>query len=79
MVAHPQNDVGGSRPVSFKPPFELMQIIHSETKEEKYLLRKDKVFFDITEMVGTYTANTGVLILKPNTFVRIDENGRPLS
>ena len=79
IIAHPPSEVGGAKPVSFKPPFELTVIRDSKSGEETILLRKEKVFFDITELVGIWkeTQSAGVTVsLYPSSLVLIDENGR---
>lgn len=51
MVAHPEADIGGAKPVTFKPPFELVQVTDEDQKVH-FLLRKDKVYFQMTDYIS---------------------------
>lgn len=78
MVAHPSSDVGGGRAIAFEPPFDLLVVHDSDTDEYTYLLSKDKVYFDITRMIGSGDIEDGWLELKFDNIVKSDQYGRKL-
>lgn len=80
MVAHPPEDIGGKRPVGFDGTFEAILHYDKDTAEDKVVIRKDKVFFDVTEHVGqAVKTDTGFMItLIFEDVTRFDGEGNPM-
>lgn len=81
LFAYPKDDgAGGRKPQAYKGQFELLIVIDRKTGEEQFVIRKDKVFFDITEHVGAHLRNDkGYIVnLYFDDAIRLDEEGNPL-
>lgn len=81
LFAYPKDDgVGGKRPQAFKGEFELMIVIDRKTGDEMFVVRQDKVFFDVTQHVGQHVrGESGYIVsLVFDDATRIDQDGNPL-
>lgn len=80
LFAYPKDEAGGKRPQGFEGEFELMVVIDRKSGDEKFVIRQDKVFFDITQHVGQHLTNdSGYLVtLVFEDATRIDQDGNPL-
>jgi hypothetical protein len=83
QIAHPKNEVGGNKPVSFAGPFTFYTIVNKDSGgEESYILECGKVFFDITEIVEQVQGKDGSgeqrLVIFPTAQVKVDTDGNTL-
>lgn len=78
MVAHPSADIGGKRPFGYSGEFELVVVRDKESGEKRYVIRRDKVFFDVTDHVvkALRRASGGLrLVMEFDDITRVTTDG----
>lgn len=78
MIAHPAADMGGSKPAVFTGPYELLNMFDPDEGIWRWVIKCDKVYFDVTDSLGsnpTVTDEGATIRLGFETFHKLDGEG----